>query len=104
MPHFTSLLLRFAVPSARKFSTTRNAAAMKYHIACAYSPKGTTYHPERDLWTLTADSTLPFPHRDVHRSDAGQDAFFVSRPACAPGSVAVGIVSSRPVTQLGGLS
>ncbi|CCX30848.1 phosphatase 2C-like domain-containing protein [Pyronema domesticum] len=100
MPHFTSRLLRFAVPSTRQFSTTRNAAAMKYHIACAYSSKGTTYHPERDLWTLTADSTIPFPHRDVHRSDAGQDAFFVSRPACAPGSVAVGIADG--VTRFGG--
>lgn len=63
-----------------------------FHISASYSAKNTEYLPERDVWNFDPEKQVCFPPEKSLRSDAGEDAFFVSSIVKSPGEVAVGVV------------
>lgn len=67
-----------------------------FHIAASYSPKNMEYRPERAVWSSDPKKQDPFPPMESLRSDAGEDAFFVSGVVDSPGEVAVGVVRRLP--------
>lgn len=73
-----------------------------FHISASYSPKKMVeYRPERDVWIFDPKKQDSFPPMKSLKSDAGEDAFFISSIVHSPGEVAVGVVRRSPCYALG---